>query len=119
MISSNYKASPDPSRPNTICELPLQLCEADQHRLPDRSKLDLVELVQDIREDDRKCFQKLRGFVAGNLTWEDANKDCWSGLGIATASNWVLFVDCLWLRRTEGAAEGVRQRRPYILRYLR
>ncbi|KAJ0116080.1 hypothetical protein J7T55_005026 [Diaporthe amygdali] len=75
IIKGQYRSSPDPTRPNTLCELVLQLLGAGPHRLPDFSKAELIELANAIKSADDEAFQKLRSFVAGELTWDDANKD--------------------------------------------
>lgn len=73
IVESRYEVGPDPSRPNTIYELWLQLLDAGPHRLPNFSKSGLTELAVAIKSQDSEGFRKLRQFVAGELTWDEAN----------------------------------------------
>ncbi|KAG6357175.1 hypothetical protein INS49_015053 [Diaporthe citri] len=73
IVKSWYMCGPDPERPNTLCELLLQLLGAGPHSLPAFSKPGLTELATKIKLEDSEDFQKLRHFIAGDMTWEDAN----------------------------------------------
>lgn len=73
IIESRYEIVPDPNRPNTLCELLLQLLDAGPYRLPTFSKSGLTELAAAIKSQDSEGFRKLRGFVAGEMTWAEAN----------------------------------------------
>lgn len=74
VVKSGYKCGPDPKQPqNTLCELMLQLLRAAPQRLPANSKSALTEFAAKIESEDKDSFQKLRQFVAGDMTWEDAN----------------------------------------------
>ncbi|KAK7706582.1 hypothetical protein SLS64_007413 [Diaporthe eres] len=73
IVESRYEVGPDPNRPNTLCELLLQLLDAGPHRLPIFSKAGLRDLAGSIRSQDSEGFRKLRDFVAGELTWAEAN----------------------------------------------
>lgn len=74
IVGSKYKTGPDADRQNTLCELLLQLLGAGPHKLPEFSKSELTALAISIKDDDSKGFQKLRDFVAGDLTWDEANE---------------------------------------------
>lgn len=73
IVKSEYECGPDSKRPNTLCELLLQLLGSGPHRLPTFAKFGLTQLAATIRSEDKEGFQKLRRFVAGEMTWENAN----------------------------------------------
>lgn len=84
IVKSSYRCGPDPERPNTLCELLLQLLGAGPHSLPAFSKSGLIELAAKVKSEDSRGFQKLRHFVAGDMTWEDANLTTWQDTPIKT-----------------------------------
>lgn len=73
IVESRYEVGPDPNRPNTLCELLLQLLDAGPHRLPTFSKSGLTELVAASKSQNSEGFRKLHQFVAGELNWDEAN----------------------------------------------
>lgn len=73
IVESQYNCGPDPKRRNTLCELLLQLLDAGPHSLPTSSKSGLIELAAMIKSENKGSFRKLRRFVAGELTWAEAN----------------------------------------------
>lgn len=74
IVRSEYEFGPSADRPNTLCELWLQLLDAGPHRLPTFSKSRLTELAAAIKSQESEGFRRLRRFVAGELTWDEANQ---------------------------------------------
>lgn len=74
IVTAGSESGPDRTRPNTLSQLLLQLLEAADHSLPAFSKSGLTELAASIKSQDSEGFQKLRQFVAGQLTWDEANQ---------------------------------------------
>lgn len=74
IVRTGFESGPDQTRPNTLSQLLLQLLEAADHSLPAFSKSGLTELAAAIKSQDSEGFQKLRQFVAGQLTWDEANQ---------------------------------------------
>lgn len=71
LVRTGFKSSP---RPNSICHLLLQVLGAGPYRLPEFSKPELTELATSVKDDEREGFRKLRQFVAGDLSWDEANE---------------------------------------------
>ncbi|KAL2276262.1 hypothetical protein FJTKL_01027 [Diaporthe vaccinii] len=74
IVKSEYESGPNAGRPNTLCELWLQLLDAGPHHLPTFSKSGLTELAAAVKSQESEGFQRLRRFVAGELTWDEANQ---------------------------------------------
>lgn len=68
-----YEESIDPERPNSLCELLLQLLNAGPYRLPDHSMPVLVEMAKELQLQPSRGYKRLRAFVAGEMTWDEAN----------------------------------------------
>lgn len=73
IVQSEYETGPDPNRPNTLCELLLQLLHAGPHHLPDCSKPELIDSSGQIKLENSPGYRRLCEFVAGNMTWGEAN----------------------------------------------
>lgn len=68
-----FKSGPGRVRLNSVCELLLQLLHVGPHHLPEFSRSELVGLAASIEEDKNEGLERLRRFIAGKLTWDDAN----------------------------------------------
>lgn len=73
IVESRFESGPDPNRPNTLCELLLQLLQAGPHHLPDCSKPELVSFANKIVFEKSPGYHRLKKFIAGDLTWDEAN----------------------------------------------
>lgn len=74
IVRTGSESRTDRTRPSTLSQLLLQLLEVADHSLPAFSKSGLTELAAAIKSQDSEGFQKLRRFVAGQLTWDGANQ---------------------------------------------
>lgn len=74
IVESKRNFDPNPNSPNSLTGLLFQLLEVGSHRLPKDSKLELFELAESIKKDEGIAFHKLREFVAGNMTWDQATE---------------------------------------------
>lgn len=105
VVKSGYKCGPDPKQPqNTLCELMLQLLRAAPHRLPANSKSALTEFAAKIESEDKDSFQKLRQFVAGDMTWEDETPTPSCAKIIPATTRWRLRLQQMPSRRSVNAS---------------
>lgn len=74
IVRTGSESRTDRTRSNTLSQLLLQLLEVADHSLPAFSKSGLTDLAAAIKSQDSEGFQKLRRFVAGQLTWDEANQ---------------------------------------------
>lgn len=73
LVGEGFKSGGGRTRSNSLCHLLLQLLGAGPHHLPEFSKSELIGLATSIKDDASEGFEKLRRFVAGSLTWNEAN----------------------------------------------